>query len=94
MKKKREIKISIIIWNTASNNYYYGNNKDKNILKYKEQNNLANKDNYYKWRTGNYENNDLTRRAIRSNTNRNMNEDIHNYFIISKNEKEDNVDWE
>ena len=82
------------IRNTASNNYYYENNKDKNYLKYKEQNNLVNKDNYSKRRIGSYENNDLTRRTIRSNTNRNMNEDMHNYFINSKNEKEDNVDWE
>ena len=85
------------IRNIASNNYnnyYYGNNKDKNYLKSKELNNNTKKGNYILRSIGNYESNDLTGRAFRSNTNRNMNEEIQNHFIISKTEKEDNEDLE
>ena len=85
------------IRNIASNNYnnyYYENNKDKIYLKSKELNNYTKKGNYFLRTIGNYENNDLTGRAIRSNTNRNIDEEIHNDFIISKNEKVNNEDLE
>ena len=86
-----------IIRNLASNNcnnYYYENNKDRNYLKRKDLNNLENKGNYIKRSIGNNESNDFTRRAFRLNTNKNMDEDIHNHFIISKNEKVNNIDLE
>ena len=86
-----------IIRNLASNNcnnYYYENNKDRNYLKSKELNILENQGNYIKRSIGNNESNDFTRRAFRLNTNKNMDEDIHNHFIISKNEKVNNIDLE
>ena len=86
-----------IIRNLASNNcnnYYYENNKDRNYLKSKDLNNLENKGNYIKRSIGNNESNDFTRRAFRLNTNKNMDEDIQNHFIISKNEKVNNINLE
>ena len=86
-----------IIRNLASNNcnnYYYENNKDRNYLKSKELNILENQGNYIKRSIGNNESNDFTRRAFRLNTNKNMDEDIQNHFIISKNEKVNNIDLE
>ena len=86
-----------IIRNLASNNcnnYYYENNKDRNYLKSKELNILENQGNYIKRSIGNNESNDFTRRAFRLNTNKNMDEDIQNHFIISKNEKANNIDLE
>ena len=86
-----------IIRNLASNNcnnYYYENNKDRNYLKSKDLNNLENKGNFIKRSIGNNESNDFTRRAFRLNTNKNMDEDIQNHFIISKNEKVNNIDLE
>jgi hypothetical protein len=86
-----------IIRNLASNNcnnYYYENNKDRNYLKSKDLNNLENKGNFIKRSIGNNESNDFTRRAFRLNTNKNMDEDIQNHFIISKNEKVNNKDLE
>ena len=86
-----------IIRNLASNNcnnYYYENNKDRNYLKSKDLNNLENKGNFIKRSIGNNESNDFTRRAFRLNTNKNMDEDIQNHFIISKNEKANNIDLE
>ena len=86
-----------IIRNLASNNcnnYYYENNKDRNYLKSKDLNNLENKGNYIKRSIENNESNDFTRRAFRLNTNKNMDEDIQNHFIISKNEKVNNINLE
>jgi len=77
-----------------NNNYYYENNKDENYQKIKEQNSLANKNKYIRRRKLKKGNNDLTGRAIRSTSIRNLNEDIPNNYIISKNEKGDNVDYE
>ena len=55
---------------------------------------LANKDKYIRRKKIKYGNNDLTGIAIHSISNRNLNEDIPNNYIISKNEKGDNVDYE
>jgi len=87
IKEEKDLNIYNIrnIASNNSNNYYYENNRDENYLKIKEQNSLANKDKYIKRRKINYGNNDLTGRAIRSNSKRNLNEDIPYDFIISKN---------
>ena len=87
----------IYIFRNASNNrtnYNYGNNMYENYLKSKEHNSLANKGSYIRRKKGNYVYNELTSRAIRSNTNRDLKEEIPNDYIFSKNEKSDNVDCE